>query len=53
MSELAVDSLVRGERNCITVYVDGQIRAIPYEIAKTMEFGIDKKQYELISILSH
>ena len=53
MSELAVDSLVRGEHNCITGYVDGQIRAIPYENAKTMKFGIDKSQYELISILSH
>lgn len=53
MSELAVDCLVRGEHNCITGYVDGQIRAIPYENAKTMKFGIDKSQYELISILSH
>ena len=38
MSELAVDCLVRGEHNCITGYVDGQIRAIPYENAKTMKF---------------
>jgi phosphofructokinase len=53
MSELAVDCLVRGEHNCITGYVDGQIRAISYEMAKTMKFGIDKSQYELISILSH
>ena len=53
MSELAVDCLVRGEYNCITGYVDGQIRAISYEMAKTMKFGIDKRQYELISILSH
>ena len=53
MSELAVDCLLRGEHNCITAYIDGHIRSISYEMAKTMKFGIDKSQYELISILSH
>ena len=53
MSELAIDCLVQNIDNCITGYIDGQIRAIPYEKAKHMRFGIDKQQYELISILSH
>ena len=53
MSELAIDCLVQNIDNCITGYIDGQIRAIPYEKAKHMHFGIDKQQYELISILSH
>lgn len=53
MSEIAVDSLVCGQQDCIIGYVDGRIRAIPYNMSKTMHFGIDKDQYELISILSH
>lgn len=52
MSDVAVNSMKRGEYDRVIGYIDGLVRAIPYDEAPLFTYPISEEKYELISILS-
>lgn len=52
MGAMAVDSLLKGEKNFLVSYQQGQIVAVPYADAFKQKHGIDLSLHELAGILA-
>ncbi|MCI5708434.1 ATP-dependent 6-phosphofructokinase [Veillonella caviae] len=52
MSSAALEAIAKGEKNQILGYIEGRIKAIPYEVACNYKFPLDISQYTLLTTLS-
>lgn len=52
MGDMAVDSLLDGNYNCLIGWLDGKVVATPYDEAAIMELPLDEKMYNLLMVLS-
>ena len=52
MGAMAIDSLLKEEKNFLAAYKQGQIKQVPYAEAFTQKHGIDLSLHELAGILA-